>query len=638
MKALNLSETVIRRIIHENKWERELPKKDYSFLTKELLQDLYINQKLSISNISKKVNAPTDVISNKLKSFGFNVRVRNSKGLSSNIPKIISLYNQGYLLQEIADKLHISLSYVSTLLKRNNIKVENRRKANISREELTELRRLGLSWDEIAKELNCKVSTLSDYLYKYKLISNPKTKIDLELLKQYCQEGKGIKEISKLFNCGRRTIQRQLSFLGLTICKDHLEHVTYEELYDKIINKRRLIKDVAKDYNISEATLKKKLKKLGISVIKAREEKVTKEILTELIVNQNLSQPQVAKRLGVGRSYIINKCKEYNVHAIDSYAILTKEFLIEHYVIQNKPACVISDEFNIPSSIIRHRIAKYHIEDLKTEEQRNECFLKSRDKALNNSRSKAEKEIQNIFYTDQVNVHNVIKLELDLYYPEQKVAIEYNGDYWHSTLFDRNSGLHLAKLSMCKNHGIQLINIFERDWNNKFLKDKIITLISRTLYPEKYIVPSGIIKRVFKGAQKKFEDQYNLNRYKETEYCVGIYSDKDLLSSISYSVKNDKCYIINFTTHKDYAENYEELLNFIKDKHNLPIIFTYDKRYYTKSILNTSLFTSYKEIKPKLYYVLNTKAKRIEDATEEYLNNPRCYPVYDCGFSQWIWK
>ncbi len=59
--------------------------------------------------------------------------------------------------------------------------------------------------------------------------------------------------------------------------------------------------------------------------------------------------------------------------------------------------------------------------------------------------------------------------ELDLYYPEKKIAIEFNGDYWHSSLF-KDSLYHYNKLRECLNKQVLLVSIFESYW----LSNKIV--------------------------------------------------------------------------------------------------------------------------------------------------------------------
>ena len=69
--------------------------------------------------------------------------------------------------------------------------------------------------------------------------------------------------------------------------------------------------------------------------------------------------------------------------------------------------------------------------------------------------------------------------ELDIWLPDIKVAIEYNGTYWHS-LEDRKISDHFKKLQ-CESKGIRLISISEKDWNSSgrmTCKSKITTVVN----------------------------------------------------------------------------------------------------------------------------------------------------------------
>lgn len=110
--------------------------------------------------------------------------------------------------------------------------------------------------------------------------------------------------------------------------------------------------------------------------------------------------------------------------------------------------------------------------------------------------SKQEKEvfefIKSIYYGEVIeNDRDTLggNRELDVYLPELKIGIEYNGDYWHANplyykadqivcegrtaqeLWDRDK----IKKEICENKGIKLITIFETDWlNNRPEWEKII--------------------------------------------------------------------------------------------------------------------------------------------------------------------
>ena len=64
----------------------------------------------------------------------------------------------------------------------------------------------------------------------------------------------------------------------------------------------------------------------------------------------------------------------------------------------------------------------------------------------------------------------IYPLEVDILIEDIKLAIEYDGSYWHSTEF-KPANYHLMKTQLCNEKGYRLIHIWEDEW--KFDKDKI---------------------------------------------------------------------------------------------------------------------------------------------------------------------
>lgn len=65
--------------------------------------------------------------------------------------------------------------------------------------------------------------------------------------------------------------------------------------------------------------------------------------------------------------------------------------------------------------------------------------------------------------------------ELDIYLPELKLALEYNGEYWHQFHEEKEPGYHKDKRKVCENKNIKLIEVWEKEWkkNNQQIKDLI---------------------------------------------------------------------------------------------------------------------------------------------------------------------
>lgn len=101
-----------------------------------------------------------------------------------------------------------------------------------------------------------------------------------------------------------------------------------------------------------------------------------------------------------------------------------------------------------------------------------------------------EKEIEEFidtFYIGECVRNNRTILsgkELDLYYPEKKIAIEFNGDYWHSEKF-KDKDYHYSKLKKCYDSGILLVSIFESYWYNdkENIKQYLFNLFNNKEHP-----------------------------------------------------------------------------------------------------------------------------------------------------------
>lgn len=87
--------------------------------------------------------------------------------------------------------------------------------------------------------------------------------------------------------------------------------------------------------------------------------------------------------------------------------------------------------------------------------------------------SKPELEIQKMLkelnIQFETNKRKYIKpYELDMYMPELKKAIEFNGKYWHYSNKFFRPGYHAMKSNLCRDKGIKLLHVREDLW----IKDK----------------------------------------------------------------------------------------------------------------------------------------------------------------------
>lgn len=119
--------------------------------------------------------------------------------------------------------------------------------------------------------------------------------------------------------------------------------------------------------------------------------------------------------------------------------------------------------------------------------------------------------------------------ELDLYLPEYKLAIEYDGCYWHSDEY-KSKNYHFNKSKEARDLGIRLIHIYENEWLDDPNKIKALLQAAlrcnKTLYARKCRVT-----RVQPIETKSFLVENHTQGYRPAQVAYGLYY-KDLLVQV----------------------------------------------------------------------------------------------------------
>lgn len=185
--------------------------------------------------------------------------------------------------------------------------------------------------------------------------------------------------------------------------------------------------------------------------------------------------------------------------------------------------------------------------------------------------SSFEKEIKQfleqelLLKTTKTNIENI---EIDIYVPTRKFAIECNGLYWHSSLVQKNPYQHQYKIDICNKNNIELIHIFEDEWRLKqniiknFLKNKLnITTIQNLDFLFKNITCNEA-NLFFK--QNYFNDEeVSCNN----SLFVGCFVNNELYDCIEFDIHLNKCNIIKYITTQNIL--FDLFIDFIKKFFNV---------------------------------------------------------------------
>lgn len=156
------------------------------------------------------------------------------------------------------------------------------------------------------------------------------------------------------------------------------------------------------------------------------------------------------------------------------------------------------------------------------------------------SSSRAEKEISTFLkelgITVKTHVRSILNdgNELDIFIPEKKVAIEYDGLYWHCEKNKENKNYHLEKTEECIKSGIRLIHIFEDEWVYKrsIVESRLKNILGIT--PKRIYARKCNIKEISYLQSKKFLEENHIQGNCVSKYNYGLYYNNELVSVMTF--------------------------------------------------------------------------------------------------------
>lgn len=192
--------------------------------------------------------------------------------------------------------------------------------------------------------------------------------------------------------------------------------------------------------------------------------------------------------------------------------------------------------------------------------------------------------------------------ELDIYIPEKKLAIEYDGLFWHSDNDGIDINYHLHKTELCEKHGIQLIHIFENEWLTKqdIVKSRLKNLLG--IYDKIIYARKCIIKQIDSKTSKDFQEQNHIQGAVNSSINLGLFHHDELVSLMTFSKTR-------------FSKKYEwELVRFCnKLGYHIPgaagkLLKYFERNYHPKSLIS---YADRRWSQGKLYKVLSFQLDHI---------------------------
>ncbi|HDK25995.1 MAG TPA: hypothetical protein ENG48_02735 [Candidatus Atribacteria bacterium] len=258
------------------------------------------------------------------------------------------------------------------------------------------------------------------------------------------------------------------------------------------------------------------------------------------------------------------------------------------------------------------------------------------------------------FRIEKNNKTIIYPYELDIYIPEKKIAIEYNGLYWHSDIF-KDKLYHLNKLKLCNEKGIRLVQIFEDEW---LIKQDIVKARLRQILnvsnAKRVHARQCFIKEISARVKNEFLEKYHLQGKDSSTVKLGAFYDGKLVATMTFSKGSiakgskfkEKVWELNrFCSNYDYhiPGIASKLLIYFKRNYEWTEIFSYaDRRWSIGNLYYKLGFELEKETRPNYWYIKSMQRihrfslrKRLDepkDVPESILRAKEGYMrIWDCG-------
>jgi len=124
--------------------------------------------------------------------------------------------------------------------------------------------------------------------------------------------------------------------------------------------------------------------------------------------------------------------------------------------------------------------------------------------------------------------------ELDIYLPELNLAFEFNGLYWHNEL-NKDKDYHKMKSDLCESKGIQVIHIWEDDWDYKrpIVKSMILNKLGKSknrIYGRK----TEIREIIDNSLVRDFLNDNHVQGFVGSLIKIGLFYDDELVSLMTF--------------------------------------------------------------------------------------------------------
>lgn len=263
----------------------------------------------------------------------------------------------------------------------------------------------------------------------------------------------------------------------------------------------------------------------------------------------------------------------------------------------------------------------------------------------------------------EYSVRNIIPpKELDIFFPDQNLAIEVDGLAWHSELRGKHSAYHRDKHDRCVAAGVRLINVTDYEWGQKrrIVESRIKAKLG--LLTDKIAARKCVIKEVTPTESTDFLNASHIQGTSVSKIRLGLYHNGALVALMTFGkprfTKKAEWELLRYSTALDLTVvgGAGRLLTYFTKQYAPKSIISYsDKRWNSGELYASLGFEHQSDSGPNYWYTfryrtfesrmryqkhkLHAKLDSYDPMLTEWENmaNNGYDRYWDCGNSVWMW-
>ncbi|MCQ2210871.1 MAG: hypothetical protein MJZ34_11310 [Paludibacteraceae bacterium] len=176
--------------------------------------------------------------------------------------------------------------------------------------------------------------------------------------------------------------------------------------------------------------------------------------------------------------------------------------------------------------------------------------------------------------------------ELDIYIPEFKLAIEYNGLYWHK---EYEPSYHLENTNKCEGLGIRLLQVWDVVYkeHKEIILDKIKSCMGMN---NRIFARKCSIKEISVEVYKEFCLKYHIQGFVNSKYRYGLFNDNELVAigSFGKSRFENEMELLRYCSKSGISVigGMKKIVAHFKKTNHIDEVISYADRRYTASFNN----------------------------------------------------